>query len=1103
MYEVQYFATNDCSGEALDTRSDRDGGIVSLYEDSKLQYIPKNRRPNWFPSSWYPSKAFDNDMNSYWNGYASMVKGDELISITTYFGAEHQINCAKLFQFQVDSNENVKSSPLFLQYLVTNADETQEWITHIHKSDATSVDFYTLSESDIPDLTPAPTTAPTTSPTKAPTTAPTASPTKAPTTAPTTSPTKAPTTAPTPTALDYAMVFHGHDEVMSVNAGVLDISWSPAFVYAVHEDESLDRFVDLGEYTYHIVVAKGEYMFSPDQTIGDIGALASSNPDMHLYTTTERNLQVTGLVGGEKYSVLVLASTAGQESYNRLPAEIQISSVDPVVLVPGGIDVMPEPDLALSVAFLEETDTTLTVEISGTYPDIFKTVQAGDFVYLTGTVHKENGFAHGETDVKLVQVTNSVVSNMGTLEWDCAIKSLYGDVFGELEMDVVVGSANDFDEELVDLDYTDEEVISLLNALPEKVKVDFCIVAYNIEDTSCFDESFDETVHGGRALSADHRKLFLKKLGKKLKKAYTKIKEAAKKVAKKIFSATATLDKTLTFLDIEKSASMVCETEGVVGAQKYEADFEIGLVFDLSAKARFKLQVSLGKGLHNAMVKLFGGFGAKAYLSLGATSHQEFAPDPLLLFKKSKTRTFFAGPVPIVITNRPKIESYIEAEAVVEAEVTAMAQIGWDYDLTFNYDSKGHPTSSRKKFWIDSSFTQREVTEDDPDFSYRASASVELGFLFSWDIILYGTLQASLVTELGASVDLEVSSTLQSIVGTQPYFYILDTFDINGHLRINGAIGFNNPAADIGKTLVDKATNSGPTCTFDLTGKGLTKTPTIGNNNSVDGMPESLVVISEWATNPNRQEAWMDLSLAMVPDNIKDKYGEAAGDVSKVVGQFLDNKKVEFEIYAWEVEIFSLPDIGVNLLEANMCQGNYAITVEMEAMEAKSNALIDNNVNEWQWFGAFDGGTKLSADDSGWEIVSGSDTSSTVTVGLKRNGSPFKIDESMEMFLRATPDKLSSPPKSLMTTFDLVGALSGHDLSFQCCSDSDCATGFACESNGQCKVAYEVPECDDPNPSPLALAAHFVDAAEAQFYCEKEQCEWNSQYCYLWQQNYP
>ena len=76
-------------------------------------------------------------------------------------------------------------------------------------------------------------------------------------------------------------------------------------------------------------------------------------------------------------------------------------------------------------------------------------------------------------------------------------------------------------------------------------------------------------------------------------------------------------------------------------------------MFDFSAKARFKVKISASKCLDEALFSVFGGFGALGYMQLGATAATEYAPDPITLFKKSKTNTFMAGPVPVVITNRP------------------------------------------------------------------------------------------------------------------------------------------------------------------------------------------------------------------------------------------------------------------------------------------------------------------------------------------------------------------------------------------------------------------------------------------------------------------
>ena len=53
------------------------------------------------------------------------------------------------------------------------------------------------------------------------------------------------------------MVFSGHDTVESVKKGTIDVTWSPAFVHYMDEnDESKDKFVDCGNYNFNVIVAK-------------------------------------------------------------------------------------------------------------------------------------------------------------------------------------------------------------------------------------------------------------------------------------------------------------------------------------------------------------------------------------------------------------------------------------------------------------------------------------------------------------------------------------------------------------------------------------------------------------------------------------------------------------------------------------------------------------------------------------------------------------------------------------------------------------------------------------------------------------------------------
>ncbi|KAL3916538.1 MAG: hypothetical protein SGILL_005133 [Bacillariaceae sp.] len=1041
---VFFYPTDDCSGEPLDTSG------LEFFDSAHYSWEDDPNAENDY-EYFAPAKAFDNDVNTGWGGRPS--ENGELY-IGAKFSTDVGVNCAKFTQ---NGSEGKPTAQLQYYDSVSGT-----WVTHRAISDA--AEGVNIIDEAV---------------------------------------------TPVDSFLQYAMIFSGHKEVISMDAGKVNITWSPAFVYAVHEDESLDKFVDKGNYTYHVIVAKGEYTFSPEQSVSDLVDLHDGN-DIQVFTTPDRSLQVTGLDVSTEYSVLVVAKTAyGQESFNRSPAVIEISSVDPVINAQQEVKLMPEAeDGSFSVIYHDESEAEVTVEISGAYPDIFSAVQKGDFVYVTG-----NG--EYNQDVKLVQVDYIFQAN-GIIEWSCSMKSMYNDVFQTFEMDAVI--ADDVgDEDLDDMDFiTDEEVDEIIASLPDKVKIDFCILTYNIEDSSCFHDDFDAAAHGRRALSKEmQRKLFFGFIKRAVRSAIKKVKQVAKKVAKqvrkvvkdvveKIKAISVTVDRTITFLDIEKTAAMTCETKGTKGAITYDASFEIGVVFDLSAKARFKIKINVGSGLNNAMAKFFGGFGAKAYMELDATAQAEFAPEPLEIFKKMKTKTYWAGYVPVVIATRQTLESSIEANAAVEAEATASAQVGWDYHVAFHYDVDGKPGKSNNKFWIDSSFEQRDVIEDDPEFALRVTASVELAFLYSFDVILYGIVQASLNAELGANAKLEVSSTLESIVGTQPYWYQLDEFSVGAHVEVTGSIGLNNPADDVSKKIAKK-TNSGkgPKCEFKVTGKGLVM-PSISNNDSAENMPKPIEAMLDFATNRDRTAAWMDLTMTVLnetlPDDVKDFFGGAAEFVEQV-GQIVEDAQAGFTIYEETIDIFGLPSIEIEMVDEPLfCQGDHAVTVSFEATEEESDALIKNSVKDWEWFPNFDG--SILSEESDWEIVKGSETESTVTIGLKRTpGTPFDIDEDMAMFLRATPEKLASPRKSLFASFDVTKALQDEGFARECCDDSDCGGGYACNYSGKCTLP--LPDCEDLNPNPNALQSNFETPSKAYQGCIGTCGEGRTQICINWEQNHP
>lgn len=257
--------------------------------------------------------------------------------------------------------------------------------------------------------------------------------------------TDAPTDAPTATVDEVGfpepelcdadsalMIFSGHDKVESVYAGAMDITWSPAFVYYIdNDDDSLDKFVDCGDYTYTVIIAETsddvEVEFSLEMTRDEITAMANSDSTMEVFETQDRSLTLTDLTPGQAYSVLVLAQAEnGSESLNRATALVYVSAQDPETKTDfGRMLVMPEPEEGWTVT-MSDVSGYISLQVTGGFPDDFLEIQTGDFLTVTG----DDGLS--EANVKMLQAVSLETNSAGLLTWQCEEK-LLSDIFDELD----------------------------------------------------------------------------------------------------------------------------------------------------------------------------------------------------------------------------------------------------------------------------------------------------------------------------------------------------------------------------------------------------------------------------------------------------------------------------------------------------------------------------------------------------------------------------------------------------------------------------------------------------------------------------------------------
>jgi len=174
------------------------------------------------------------------------------------------------------------------------------------------------------------------------------------------------------------MIFTGHDEVTSINKSQVIISWSPAFVTDTREGEE-EKLIWCGSYTYHAIIVKGSFDFGAVGLTGEeLIQFAQEREDMDVVETTDLELILDGYEEGSFYSVLVLAQTSvGHYSFNRFAAEVQMSTIDPIVNENyTRMVILDEPEEGVWAADINTDENTVT--FTGGYPKEVDEIQKDD-----------------------------------------------------------------------------------------------------------------------------------------------------------------------------------------------------------------------------------------------------------------------------------------------------------------------------------------------------------------------------------------------------------------------------------------------------------------------------------------------------------------------------------------------------------------------------------------------------------------------------------------------------------------------------------------------------------------------------------------------------
>jgi hypothetical protein len=809
------------------------------------------------------------------------------------------------------------------------------------------------------------------------------------------------------------LYFTGHDEALSLLRGNVNITWSPAVTYSTE----LENFLWCGNFTYDVFVARGGFDFLAANISGpDLIALAKpTGSNIVRFETKGLQMSVTSLEPGITYSFLVTARTAaGHYSFNRNEASLNVSTTDPIVKSTfTRLVILPEPSDTFQVNC---SKSQLTVTFAGTFPREVTELRDLDFVYFLDSVG--NG-----TMAQLL--SKSAPTPNGNVVWNYKPVDLT-DVFDELDMNIDIVDARNTDD-LTD-DGDEMALEAEFEALDDMTKLNFCLMAYPGSASGiCYANDV-----GGRKLFLRN---FFRENGKVFQKAFNSAKKHANENVNVIAtpSSELTLSGRATLLNIDRSAMLI------------DTGLEIGMKFEMSAKARFRIEISRRKLVHRANAILYGGYRLQSYLYFNGASSKLYKPPPLSLFAVSIRKIIFVGRIPVLITNRPSLSAFVDVATAVESKALVTASTGYDFVYELSYDRYRSDRYQKKTI-----VTRRPNAIPDPTFNMRLNVTAEVGVVFAWDFILYEILQATTAVDLGLRSELEVGTNVEAMVVSNPYFYVMQKFETEAFIRVRLMLGFNNLIRNIVRQIIfvgDNRINFAKSNSF--------RVPTIPPLTS--SLPDSLQRALEQAKTHPVYGTATSITLQDLNSLVPDPYTGIKG-IIQGLNRFFG---VSFNIWSEDFLLLGTPQIALQAAPegAQLCQGSNAIVLRVISQQTRALVPFLNGVQQNAlWFANFDG--RIFTEDTAWILGPDRNKVDSITLTLPRSAvsrpgfSSFEIQNEGSVYLRATPEIIPAPRYSMFAKASLKTLF--PILKFECCDDSDCTRRLGpdaqCTTDKICRV---------------------------------------------------
>ena len=828
------------------------------------------------------------------------------------------------------------------------------------------------------------------------------------------------------------ILFTGHNEVTSVMAGQVNITWPPGFVVEIDDT----NFIWCGEFTYNVFVAEGEYDFSAANVTGPkLIELADADTSISRYETSSLTLVVSNLQVGANYSFLVMAKTeTGHFSDNREGTSIEIST----------LDVKVKSDFTRLVNIPESTDVyqvlnnkiDFIVSFTGELPTEVLSLQSLDFIY----------FFDVDGNATLGRCTNKVDANAGntSVSWQYQL-SEFSDMFDELDLSTEYtegGSDEESDDDTDEFDDIDPEIEEQLDAafnrLNENVKRNLCIYAFPGNDgTICEDDDVDDRRlrkcgKGCRRRRRRRRRLFgwLVSAAEEVRDFVVDTGVAIGNTVVNFVKREKTFTKYKTLLKVDRNARLTTSDSGL----------DLGLKYFLSARARVRITVSVAKGIKRASLQLKGQFTFEAYLALLPSSPRRYQPPPLLVFRDSDTKGIVL-PLPslvlpiiiIIIKSEPKVYATVEIVAATEGQANAVVKVGYDYIYEYSYDKSRKDEFQQNFTLVPSPRVSRETK-----FSLRLLAYAELGAILHWNVFLNSILQASAAVDIGFRPELQVGTNADALVVTFPYFYTLDKLGVNMFIRARALVGLNNAVFRIFRKIAAPVVD--PSYSFRTTRRLSIPDVVLGPNN----IPSPLQLAINQAQNSLLYRNATSISLEQLNALVPDPFPETIG--TPIQGLDLDFG-LKWQLFNDDFLLIGVPKIQLAASGTpQLCQGSDAIILTVKTKTSRAIIPFRNGLRGGFWYANFDG--RIFQEDTAWVLDPVRTNTDSITMRLPRSAinrpdfTSFEISDKASIILRATPEILPLPERSMFVKADLKSLF--NIAKFDCCDNSDCSGADSC-----------------------------------------------------------